>query len=236
MSSRSLRDSGSFRLTVVWVWLLLGLAAPLLAAEPYLPAGKPDGLALLPPPPMPGSPEAAADLAKALETFKTQPLLDTNTMMAVESLSLTLFTPAIGPFFQPGKFPKTEALLQEVGKETSAVVKVPKNHWQRLRPYQVDPVFPVDTGFGYPSSHSARGMVFAMILAELFPEKKEAILAVGRDIGWDRVRAGKHFPTDVEAGRLLAKAVFDELMKSAAFKQDLAAAKAEISGAAHAHP
>jgi acid phosphatase (class A) len=218
--------------TLLTALLLLGLAAPLRAADQYLAAGQPDGLVLLAPPPAPGSPEEAADLATVRAVFKAQPLLDKDLAEAVENLSLSLFTPAIGDFFQPGKFPKMEAMLKEVGKETSKVAKVPKEHWKRPRPYQLDPGLPVDTGFGYPSSHSTRGTVYALILAELFPDKKDAILAVGRDIGWDRVRAGKHFPSDVQAGRVLGQAVFRELMASQAFKNDLAAAKAETTPAA----
>jgi hypothetical protein len=33
-----------------------------------------------------------------------------------------LFTPAIGPFFQAGKLPKTEAMFQEVKKELGDVI------------------------------------------------------------------------------------------------------------------
>jgi acid phosphatase (class A) len=67
------------------------------------------------------------------------------------------------------------------------------------------------------------------VLAELFPEKREAILTIGRDIGWDRVLIGKHFPTDVYAGRVLGQAIVRELRANAAFEHDLANAKAEIA-------
>lgn len=70
-----------------------------------------------------------------------------------------------------------------------------------------------------------------MVLAEVFADKKEAILAIGRDIGWDRVLIGKHFPTDIYAGRVLAQAIFRELQASPAFQQDLAKAKAEVEAA-----
>jgi acid phosphatase (class A) len=80
----------------------------------------------------------------------------------------------------------------------------------------------------YPSGHATRGMAQALVLAELFPEKREAILEIGRKIGWDRVLIGKHFPTDVYAGRVLGQAIVREMMKSEAFQRDLAAAKAEV--------
>src|SRR5207302_3408345 len=115
-----------------------------------------------------------------------------------------------------------------------AAIDAPKDHWKRKRPYQLDPQLALgapEPSFGYPSGHSARGTVYALLLAELFPEKKDAILAIGRDIGWDRVLICKHFPTDVQAGRVLGQAIFRELSGSAAFQQDLAEAKAEVSAA-----
>ena len=72
---------------------------------------------------------------------------------------------------------------------------------------------------------------FYDLLAELFPEKKEAILAIGRDIGWDRVLIGKHFPTDIYAARVLGQAIVRELLASPAFQRDFAAAKAEVRAA-----
>ena len=82
---------------------------------------------------------------------------------------------------------------------------------------------------------NVRYYVYALLMAELFPEKKDAILAIGRDIGWDRVLIGKHFPTDVQAGRVLGQAIFREVSASAAFTQDLAEAKAEVQAAQPGH-
>ena len=49
---------------------------------------------------------------------------------------------------------------------------------------------------------------------------------MGCQIGWDRVLLGKHFPTDIQAGRVLAKAIVRELDASEVFQHDPAAAKA----------
>jgi acid phosphatase (class A) len=152
------------------------------------------------------------------------------------ALSVYTFTPAIGPFFAPGKFPKIEALLHKSVEEAAQVAKIPKNHWQRKRPCQIDADLNIgepEKGFSYPSGHSTQGTVYALVLAEIFPEKKEAILALGRQIGWDRVLIAKHFPTDIAAGRVLGQAIVREMHSSIAFKIDLAAAKAEAQAAQH---
>jgi len=74
-------------------------------------------------------------------------------------------------------------------------------------------------------------MLYALVMAELFPENRDAILNIGRGIGWDRVLIGKHYPTDIFAGRVLAIATMRELSASPLFQRDLAAAKAEIAAA-----
>jgi acid phosphatase (class A) len=85
--------------------------------------------------------------------------------------------------------------------------------------------------YGYPSAHSTRGTLQALLLAELFPEHKEALLEIGRELGWDRVLLGKHFPTDIYAGRVLGQALVRELEASPAFQRDLAEVKAEVQAA-----
>jgi acid phosphatase (class A) len=216
--------------------LCLFAALPLLAESYYLTPGHPDGVALLAPPPAAGSAEEAADLASAQAVFKARTPAEQARAFKDSTLSLLLFAPAIGPFFQPGKLPKTEALFQKVKKDIGLPIDTAKEHWKRQRPYQMDEHLSLgspEPSFGYPSGHSTRGTVHALLLAELFPEQKEAILAVGRDIGWDRVLIGKHFPTDIHAGRVLAQAIVRELLASPAFQHDLAEAKEEVRAAQH---
>ncbi|MDB6058238.1 MAG: hypothetical protein JWO95_2082, partial [Verrucomicrobiales bacterium] len=114
----------------------------------------------------------------------------------------------------------------------SSAINTPKDHYNRLRPYQIDPSLSLgkpEKSKSYPSGHSVRGTVTALLLAEMFPDKKEGILQMGRDIGWDRVLIGKHFYTDVVAGRVLAQAIVRELHELPDFEKDLAAVKAEIA-------
>jgi len=211
--------------------LLLWVAPALLAESHYLTPGRPDGVALLAPPPVPGSAEEAADLASARAVFKARTPAEEARAFKDASLSIFLSAPAIGDFFQPGKFPKTEAFFRKVKEDMAEPINSTKNHWKRKRPYQMDPELTLgrpERSYGYPSGHSTRGMAQALLLAELFPQQREAILAIGRDIGWDRVLIGKHFPTDVHAARVLAQAIVREFLASPAFQRDLAEAKAEV--------
>lgn len=212
------------------------LAAQLFAQGTYLTSGRPDGVVLLAPPPATNSAEAVADLATVRSVFKARTPEETARAGRHDDLSLYAFSVAIGPSFTRGKFPKTEELYQRVRKEIGDPINVAKDHWKRKRPYELDETLAFgkpEKSASYPSGHSTRGTVYAMVLAEVFPEKREEILAIGREIGWDRVLIGKHFPTDIYAGRVLAKAIFRELMASEAFQHDLAEAKEEAQAAQH---
>jgi acid phosphatase (class A) len=233
--SHTARDFGRFLPTLL---LLLCLAGPLRAREPYLAPDQLDGVALLAPPPAPGSAEEAADLELARSVFKARTPAEAARAKHSASLSFFLFTPATGPVFQPGKLPKTEALLANVKAEIGKFINLPKDHWKRKRPYQMDETLTLgqpEPSYAYPSGHSSCGTVYGLIIAELFPDKREAIMSISRDIGWDRVLIGKHFLTDVRAGRVLGQAIVRQLMANPAFMHDLAEAKAEVVAAEQAN-
>jgi acid phosphatase (class A) len=225
------------RLIVLTLSLLSLVAAPLRAAEfKYLSAGTPDAIALLAPPSDVDSPEGRAEL-EATVTIHTSAAPGLVARAADENkLTIFHFAPAIGPWFVPGKFPKTEALFKEVEAEAKRVTDDAKNIYRHPRPYHVAPErFPHaiehedPTHFSYPSGHSTRGTVFAALLAELFPEKRAALFAKGRDTGWLRVLGGVHYPADVYAGRVLGQALVREFLRSETFQRDLAAARAEFA-------
>lgn len=210
---------------------LVFLVAPLRAGEKYIEPEQVDGIALLAPPPTPGSAEQTADLASARAVFKGRSPEEQARAEKDASLSIFNFAGAIGDHFKKGEYPKLEKLMETVKTNISQVINTPKEHWKRSRPYANDPELALgkpEASFSYPSGHSTRGTMQSLILAEVFPERRAAILDFGRTIGWDRVIIGKHYPTDVNAGRVLGQAIFRELMKSPAFQRDLAAAKAEV--------
>jgi acid phosphatase (class A) len=229
-----MKSKAQFHRAIATFFLLLCLVSPLCASDRYLAPGHPDGVALLAPPPAPGSEEEAADLQMSREVVKARTSAETARAKDDAKLSIFYFAQAIGPIFQPGKFPKTEALMAKVKKEIHEPIYAAKDYWKRPRPYQMDASLAFgapEESFSYPSGHSSVATVNALVLAELFPDKREALLALSRQIGWDRVLTGYHFLTDVRAGRVLGQAIVRELMASPAFRRDLAEAKAEIAAA-----
>ncbi len=215
---------------------LLALVSRLTAG--YLPAGQPDVVALLAAPPALGSAEDKADMASTYAVFSAATPAETALAQDENKLTIFHYAPALGSWFVAGRFPKTEALFKKVEAEAKTVTDEAKKFWKRPRPYHVDPMrFPHaiehedPAHYSYPSGHSTRGTVFALLLAELFPDKREALAAKGREAGWLRVQGGVHFPTDVYAGRVLGQELARDFLLSPEFQADLAVVRAELAAA-----
>jgi acid phosphatase (class A) len=74
-------------------------------------------------------------------------------------------------------------------------------------------------------------LLLALVLADLLPEKHDAIIAHARLMGWHRVEIARHYPTDIYAGRVLAQAIVKQLKKDDDFREDFAKVKKEIEAA-----
>jgi acid phosphatase (class A) len=240
-----------FSAAAVLFWRTAGLASVLIAtmplqaddmmAEPtqpvqtdhlhYLPADQPDAMALLAPPPLPDSPEQAADMAEVRVVCHTAPSNDVAVAFSEKKFSAFNFTPAIGTFFQSNNLPKTTAFFERVQKDAATVTDNAKEFYKRPRPFVTDPNLAsgkLEKSFSYPSGHSTESMVLALVLADLFPGQHDAIIAEARAIGWHRVEIARHYPTDIYAGHVFAQAIVRQMKKSDAFWRDFAEVKAEL--------
>ena len=245
----SIKSSPLFRSASLAQLLLFAIITPSLRADDqmaqpsqpvqlnhlhYLADGKPNAIALLAPPPPLDSPEQAADMTEVRAVCRAAPGNDVAIAFTEKKFDIFNFTPAIGPFFVPGKFPQTEAFFHRVQKDAETVTDQAKDFYKRPRPYVLDPSLAsgkLEKSFSYPSGHSTESMVLALVLAEVFPDKHDAIVAEARNIGWHRVEIARHYPTDIYAGRVLAQAIVREMNKNTEFQQDLAAARAEVAPA-----
>jgi acid phosphatase (class A) len=197
----------------------------------YLAGHEPEARAILPDPPGAGTPEQAADMATVVAVHGACTTNEAAAAFAEKKFDIFNFAPAVGAYFTAAHLPVTTAFFAKVQKDAAAVTDEAKDLWKRPRPFMVDPSLAsgkLETSFSYPSGHSTESGVLALVLAELFPEKKEAIQAEARLIGWHRIEIARHYPTDIYAGRVYALAIVKELKASPAFQTDLAAAKAEL--------
>ena len=212
------------------------------ASEPalvYLQHGHPDAATLLAPPPLPDSAEQAADLAEVIAVHTACNSNQLAMAFSEKKFSITNFAAVIGDSFDAGRFPKTTAFIGRVQQDADLAVDDAKHYWKRPRPYTVKPELAngkLETTFSYPSGHSTESTVVALVLADLFPDKADSIVAVSRDIGWHRVWIGRHYPTDIYAGRVFAQAVVRELKTNPAFVRDFEEVKEEIKSACSSKP
>ena len=143
------------------------------------------------------------------------------------------FKTVLGPAFSPEAFPITAGLGVHVKNEQSVIGNQLKQHFERMRPYQVDetlhavcPVKPAHDS--YPSGHALTGYLEALTLAEMVPEKRAEILARADDYAHNRLVCGVHYASDIEASRRIAYIVFGYMLATPRFQHDLAAAKLEL--------
>ncbi|MEY4917597.1 MAG: hypothetical protein RL616_1510 [Verrucomicrobiota bacterium] len=200
----------------------------------YLKPGSPSASEILAPPPLLDSVEQAAEMETVRAVYHAANDANKQAAYAEKKFSVFNFTEAVGAFFQSNNLPKTAAFFEKVQLDAETVTDLGKDFFKRPRPYTTDTNLvngKLEKSFAYPSGHSTESMTLALVLADLLPDKHEAILAHGRTMGWHRVQIARHYPADIFAGRTLAQAVARQFKQSEAFKKDFAEVKAEIEAA-----
>ena len=123
-------------------------------------------------------------------------------------------------------------LLRKASREGKRGCDLAKQQFGRRRPQYVEPkikpVLPGLTESCYPSGHAVEATVVAAVLAAMVPEYKQVAAERAREIGWNRVVVGAHYPSDCTAGRVLGQAVAQALLADARFQAELEKAKAEL--------
>ena len=183
----------------------------------YLPTGTtPGSLTLLPPPPTAGSGAQARDEdgARAALALHGGPRWD----LATQDADLS-FPNVAGTFSCAIGAPVTEV-------DTPALYKL-------LRRSLADiglSTYPTKTKYQRPR-HSAIGWGWGLIVAEVVPDRIDAVLARGRAYSDSRRVCNVHWQSDVDEGRTMGAAVVARLHDSAEFRADVATAKAEVIAA-----
>lgn len=79
----------------------------------------------------------------------------------------------------------------------------------------------------YPSGHSTRGWILALVLGYIAPEHSEALMKCAEQYATYRVIMGRHWKSDVDAGRTLAITIFSKEVVSPKYQQQQLKAKEE---------
>ena len=155
--------------------------------------------------------------------------------------TLVYFSGAFGMTITKEHTPKLYRLVEKYLNTTYQAVNKAKEYYFRRRPYaqfNEHTIYLPDEedlkhNGSYPSGHTNRGWTLALLLSEINPTRQDTIISCGYQYGINRVIAGYHWQSDVDAAFTVAAAAYARIHADAQFCKDLEAAKKEylrISG------
>ena len=219
--------------------LLRGLPADY---DPTASAGQPQGVRILNAPVDTASYRYLGDLSRLWQAKSLlytargeQACLDVDN--SFENLAAMLGT-LLGIEVSEDGTPAIWQLMVKVRTEQKAATSAVKDTYFRKRPFvQLNETTPLPeyeekerTESSYVSGHSGLGWALALAFAEVAPDRQDTILKRGYDYGYSRAIVDYHWPSDIDAARLLASALLARLHADADFRDLLAAARAEYLG------
>lgn len=228
-----------FRIALIAV-LLTGVASLPAAAEPYLSAREVQLTPLMVPPPLVGSDAYKADMQADVDTQKTRTPAQADEARADSLRSVFRFAGVFGPNFNEQKLPLTKALFRDVAVETEELTDEVKHVFKRSRPFVDNPeLHPIIATPGegqrpsgqtpsFPSGHSTFAYTTGILLSAMIPEKRREIFERSESFSHNRLVAGVHFPTDIEAGRVCGTVIAYLLLHNERFAKDFAKAREEL--------
>jgi acid phosphatase (class A) len=200
--------------------------------NPYPIAGQVDLTRLLAPPPAPDSAQTKMEIDELLKIQAARTDAQAAAAIADHDYSVFRFADVMGPAFNAENLPLTAAFFTRVIDTGKSIVEPAKAYWNRERPGMVDsriqPVMKEAKSPSYPSGHSTAGNLMAIVLANMVPEKSDAIFARGWVFAQNRLVAGEHFPSDIQAGRISAAVIASHLFENQEFQTDFVAARLEL--------
>lgn len=215
---------------------LLGVAS---SYNPTTGASIPNGVSILNAPLNTSDSRYQADLMRYYEAKK---LRDTNRgQQAVMDADANtdnmakIFGGILGITISPSTTPAIYRLMEEIRPNNANICQAVKLTYFRLRPFaQLSEPTPLPakepyykTQSSYPSGHTCYAWAVGLMLAEVAPAYQNQILARAYIFGDNRVVVGYHWPTDIDAGRILASSLIAYMHTSEVFRNLIAQGQAE---------
>ena len=201
----------------------------------------PDLIKCLPPPPAFNSPEFSYDVVR-YQWGKIQRLDSVRAAIArrdavwsYEAL-LAEFNIPFGLTISKTETPEIWKLMETSLATTDQMRVAPKAYYHRLRPFEMyeEHLLSTETeaelsGEGsYPSGHTMRGWLAALLLAEINPAQADTLFARGWMYSESRVIEGAHWQSDIDATRGGASIAYAALHTSPEFLAQLEKAQMEF--------
>lgn len=207
----------------------------------YLPPGAVDAGAVLKAPPTVDSAGDKADVAHVRQANGYANAERWKRAVLDDASVYDRFAEQLGFRPERKRFPRFVRLLNRVAEDAFVAAGDAKKLYPRARPFQrlqltrvcgkaraPKPEASPSGGTSYPSGHAVVSWAVALVMMEAAPQSAQAIVLRAVDYGESRVVCGVHFPTDIDAGQLIATAVVDKLFALPEFRRDFQCAKAEL--------
>lgn len=215
-----------------------------LSAKPQqmlmiLTPGEIDAKRLLPPPPAIGSAAEKAELAelREIQDHRTGGQFDQAVWDDAHE-DWRLFVGVLGLKFDMSQLPATAKVLDEVMNDQEIAATGAKDVFKRPRPWKADPTIrgcayklTANPLTSYPSGHTIVGFSLGVVLADLMPDKADAILQRAQEYGYSRLVCGLHYRSDTVASQAMGTTLAVEMLHSPKMQVDLAAARDELKAA-----
>ena len=198
----------------------------------YIDPTQTDLVHILAPPPARDSDEGKADLAAVLAAQASRTDVEVKSAQADSEASVFRFADVMGPEFRAENLPFATTFFKNVYSDDSQAIAAAKTYFDRPRPFvaehDVKPIIEQAPNASYPSGHATFAYVTAILLADMVPEKAAAIFGRAAILAHNRVVAGVHYPTDVEAGRISGSVIDNVLLHEPRFMVDFGKAREEV--------
>jgi len=193
--------------------------------------------------PVVGSAEEAADRARsdryrALEGGDRWMLATAHAELRAP-YAFAHFDCALGTRLNERPRPALQALFDKLLHDADAAAEIAKARLTRPRPVADDAERAACQRLtdaqkrtpSHPSGSATVGVAYAEALAELVPDRAAEVRASGEQIALSRAICGMHYPSNVEDGADLGRAVAAAVIATPAFQADAAAARVELAQA-----
>jgi acid phosphatase (class A) len=194
------------------------------------------------PPPAADSTETRHELDALLELQRTRSEADVAAARADRKTDIARFYGALGlDERQPPALPQLRKIMERVEDDVRPYVRTAKEHFRRLRPYEIEPrlkpcIDDVRADLSYPSGHATYGYVMAYLLADMVPERRTQLEARGDEFARQRMVCGVHFPSDIRAGSIAARWLVSAFEADPDFLRESATAMRELREALRLPP
>jgi acid phosphatase (class A) len=217
------------------------LAMPASAAK-YLDVTPPDLVRLLPSPPANDSPQTRSELDELLQLQRERTPRDVDYARANIEIGVQQFAGALGDEAGLKKAlpASVKSLFDAARADEKKLLDAAKMHFDRPRPVALDahiqPCLEPIVNMAYPSGHATWVFMTAVLLADMVPERREAIWARAEDFARQRLVGGVHYRSDIDAGRIAGTVIAAFMLASPSYRADAAVAAADLRNFLKLHP